>query len=61
MSSKQRNTITLEAPWWRCENGNEFRSGQNKPQRCPVCGSTKIEMIPEVDSAFLPQVKGGNK
>lgn len=48
-------TITLEPPWWRCENGNKFRSGQNRPARCPVCGSTEIKMVTDVDAAFLPQ------
>lgn len=46
--------ITLEPPWWRCENGNEFRSGHNKPARCPICGSTKIEMVVDVDPEFKP-------
>lgn len=40
--------ITLEPPWWRCENGNEFRCGESKPERCPVCGSSKIEMVTDV-------------
>jgi predicted Zn-ribbon and HTH transcriptional regulator len=51
-------TIALEPPWWRCENGNEFRSGPNKPPRCPVCGSTKIEMVVEVDPVLSQRKKG---
>jgi hypothetical protein len=54
LMDKQMNTITLDPPWWRCENGNEFRSGRSKPKRCPVCGSANIEMVTDVDSAFLP-------
>lgn len=44
--------ITLEPAWWRCENGNEFRCGPNKPPRCPICGSTKIEMVTDVGLEF---------
>jgi predicted Zn-ribbon and HTH transcriptional regulator len=51
---RKTSTITLEPPWWRCENGNEFRCGANKPARCPVCGSTNIELVPDVDAVFLP-------
>lgn len=46
------SVITLEPPWWRCENGSEFRCGPNKPPRCPVCGSTNIEMIADVAPEF---------
>lgn len=49
----KRATITLESPWYRCENGNEFRcSGQ--PRRCPVCASTKIEMIVDIADELKP-------
>jgi len=54
MSQRKQNVIALEPPWWRCENGNEFRCGQSKPARCPVCGSTNIEVVVDVDPAFLP-------
>ena len=50
----ERPIITLEPPWWRCENGSEFRCGHNKPPRCPVCGSTNIEMVVDVAEEFKP-------
>lgn len=53
-------TITLEPPRWRCENGNEFRCGQSKPARCPVCGSTNIEMVAEIDPAFSEETRALN-
>jgi predicted Zn-ribbon and HTH transcriptional regulator len=54
---QQRPTITLEPPWWRCENGSEFRSGSNKPARCPVCESTNIEMVTEVEPVFVTEAQ----
>lgn len=45
----QLPVITLEPPWWRCENGCEFRCGENKPRACPMCHSTNIEIIVEID------------
>lgn len=50
MEKRQQSVITLEPPYWRCENGNEFRCGHRKPPRCPVCGSTNIEMVVEIDA-----------
>ena len=52
MSKTTTNTITLEPPWWRCENGTEFRSSSSKPARCPVCRSENIELVIDVDPAF---------
>lgn len=54
----EQPVITLEPPWWRCENGTEFRCGQNTPQRCPVCGSTKIDMVVDVAPEFTQSQKG---
>lgn len=56
MTPKQQ-IITLEPPWWRCENGCEFRRGENKPKECPVCRSMKIEMVVEIDSTFRQEGK----
>lgn len=56
MQNQPQPTITLEPPWYRCENGNEFRGLTSKPPvRCPVCGSGKIEMVAEIDSELLVQ------
>lgn len=52
-----RPVITLEPPVWRCENGTEFQCGANRPPRCPVCGSTKIEMVVEVEPQFSQRTK----
>lgn len=49
---QSRPVIIIEPPWWRCENGNEFRSGHNKPKRCPVCGSANIEMVVDIAPRF---------
>lgn len=57
--NRKQQVITLEPPWWRCENGSEFRSGHNKPSRCPVCGSTNIEMVVEVAEEFREKGKRG--
>lgn len=57
----KREVITIEPPWWRCENGTEFQCGHNRPQRCPICGSTKIEMVPDVDPRFAERSKGGQR
>lgn len=57
MRDRQQPTITIEPPWWRCENGNEFRSGHNKPARCPVCGSTNIEMIVDINLTLAPEAQ----
>ena len=47
---KAQPVITLEPPWYRCENGSEFRGmTSKKPEKCPVCGSKKIEMIVDID------------
>jgi hypothetical protein len=54
-SAITRPVVTLGPPWWRCENGNEFRCGRNKPLRCPLCGSTNIEMVIDVAPEFLRQ------
>ena len=52
MGKTTTNTIALEPPWWRCENGTEFRSGPNKPAHCPVCRSENIELVIDVDPAL---------
>lgn len=56
---RSRPVIILEPPWWRCENSNEFRCGPDKPSRCPVCGSTKVEMVTDVGPEFAKKIREG--
>lgn len=45
---KQPVTVVHLPRIFRCENGSEFKCGV-RPNRCPVCGSTKIEEVFEAE------------
>lgn len=55
----EQSVIILDPPWWQCENGCEFRCGENKPKTCPVCRSAKVEIVINIDDRLRTKVIRG--
>lgn len=47
-NKEEHPVIRLKPNVFRCENGTEFVCG-GTPKRCPICGSTNIQIVPEVE------------